>query len=437
MNHNDLGVMTQMDILTTIGVSVFMIIVALVFMILTTTTGKVRAIVAALILLVFDAAVFIGLNDACSAAAGKGGPKGYLGELLIHLPTWTRTVIMLGLLIFAWVKLIIMIKYISKHITPFSISEALDAMPQGIAYSTEDGQVLQINTTFEDLAFRTSGRVMNNARIFWDDLRDGNVLEGIVVEPGDDMVVTYPEGDTWIFSNSVIEEGVAPFEFRQLQVVDATKERILFNELDAEAHQLSKMNHRLRNYNNVVDQTIREEELLETKMRVHDNMGAALIAAKMFIMNDDSPVTASEVLFQWEGDMALIREEPLKEQQETSQIKRLEDAAKFLGIDLQLVGEMPSNFAVMNLICTGIQECMTNAIQHAEATQMYVVIGKEANEYQVSFSNNGKPVEGEIKEGSGMTILREHAEKMGATMEYKKGLRFNLVLHIPLPEKDV
>ena len=91
----------------------------------------------------------------------------------------------------------------------------------------------------------------------------------------------------------------------------------------------------------------------------------------------------------------------------------------------------------MQLICLGIQECMTNAIQHAEATQMYVAISKDDLEYQVSFSNNGKPVVGEIKEGSGMTILRESAEKLGATMEYKESLRFNLILHIPLPEKDV
>ena len=437
MQEYQYGNLEQLDVVTILLVATFMILVSLSFLIRTFTTGKVKAMIPATLLLVLDLAVFVGLNDACAAATGYGEPRGRLGEIFINLTPGARAFIMLGLLAFAWIKLIIIMKYIEQNITPFSVSEALDAMPQGVLYCTEDGQILQINKAFDDLAFRTVGAAVDDAEFFWNSVKEGNIKEGIKVKQGEKMVVTYPEGDTWIFSSDDIDGPPAPFPFKQLHLVDATREQAILNELDMETEQLSKMNSRLRNYNNVVDQTVREEELLATKMRVHDNMGATLIAAKMLILNDDSPVTPEEVLYQWEADMVLIREEPLKEQQQTSQIKRLEDAAKFLGIELQLIGEMPSNYAVMNLICTGIQECMTNAIQHAEATQMYVTITKQEDEYEVSFSNNGKPVEGEIKEGSGMTILREHAEKLGAVMEYRNSVRFNLILHIPLPEKDM
>ena len=80
---------------------------------------------------------------------------------------------------------------------------------------------------------------------------------------------------------------------------------------------------------------------------------------------------------------------------------------------------------------------MTNAIQHAGADQMYVTIAKDDVKYIVNYSNNGITPKYPIKEGGGLKLLRETADKMGATIEYGKGKFFSLTLTIPRPGSDI
>ena len=137
------------------------------------------------------------------------------------------------------------------------------------------------------------------------------------------------------------------------------------------------------------------------------------------------------MLLEWKKDLSLLREEA-KDEAAPTQVDRLIDAATHFGIDLQIIGDMPEDADVMNLICVGIQECMTNAIQHADADQMYVTINKNELAYEVTYSNNGDAPSKPIAEGGGLSILRQAAEKMDATMSYPESKHFTLRLNIPV-----
>ena len=194
---------------------------------------------------------------------------------------------------------------------------------------------------------------------------------------------------------------------------------------------MARMNRRLREYNHIVDETVRKEELLEAKKRVHDNMGTALLAARAFILNDNSPVAGEELLQQWERDMVLLREEA-EADEAVDPIQRYRDAAEYLGVELQFMGELPEDKGIQTLIGTGIQECLTNTVQHTDATQLYVTVVDDGEEYTASFSNNGSFTPGEvIKEGGGLTLIRNSAEKFGAVMEVETGQQYRVILRIP------
>ena len=57
--------------------------------------------------------------------------------------------------------------YRSKNITPDAIQQAIDALPEGVAISSEDGTVRLSNLRINNLSRAMTGKVLTNAREFW------------------------------------------------------------------------------------------------------------------------------------------------------------------------------------------------------------------------------------------------------------------------------
>ena len=429
----------------------FMIGVALVLMgafslIMIATTLVPRTIYIAIGLFVFDIVVYHTVYEVSKAAYIKDTFDTPLGYWFGNLQPVYRWIVMILLLAIGVLRTIWFYRNMKTTITQFAVGDILDLMPLGIAFSTEFGQVMQANKTITDLSYEMTGEVLTNETVFWNQVKTGKLKSGKPIkrerlelqetesQESDTQAIEMPDGAIWLFAKSNIECDMGIVS--QIIAVDATKEEALVRELDNSNEQLRDMNKRLRRYHEEVDDTVRSEELLEAKMRVHDKMGETLLAAKMYLTNDESPVTGEAVLKSWEQDLVLLREEP-KTEEGPKQVERFMNAAKHLGMDLQIIGDMPENREVMNLICVGIQECMTNAFQHAEADQMYVTIFRDDFAYTVDYSNNGKTPAYPIKEGGGMKLLRETAEKMGATMKYGDGRHFRLTMEIPRPDNDL
>ena len=405
-----------------------LVLVGVYCMIMFATTHLTKVIAVGVIPFVADIAVFNGVYDVCSSMAGRGEMKTDIGLLIANMPTTMRLSLMCLLMFSGILRLRAVRRTIKSNITEFSIAESLDKMPMGIAFTGDDGMVFQSNNMIHDLCYRILGNTLVDGEKAWARIVNGDIAEGMVFQGGETPMITTPEGQVWMFSRTPVHSEIA--DINQIVAVNATREQQIVTELEEKTVQLADMNKRLRNYNNIVDDTIRREELLAAKMRVHDNMGEVLLATKVLLSNDKGPATPEGVLLEWKKDLSLLREEA-KDEAAPTQVDRLVDAAQHLGIDMQILGNMPEDEDVTNLICVGIQECMTNAIQHADADQMYVTIQENEMEYEVSYSNNGDAPERPIAEGGGLSILRQAADKMDAYMYYPEARNFTLVLKIP------
>jgi len=398
-------------------------------MIMFATTHLTKVIAVGVVPFIADIAVFHGVYDVCCAMAGRGEIRGDIGLLIANMPTTMRLSLMCLLMFSGILRLSAVRRTIKSNITEFSIGESLDSMPMGIAFTGDEGMVFQSNRMIQDIYFRITGETFSDGDEAWSRIVNGELVEGMKFKAGETPMVTTPEGQVWMFSRTPIHSEIA--DINQLIAINATREQQIVTELEEKTAQLADMNKRLRNYNNIVDDTIRREELLAAKMRVHDNMGEVLLATKVLLTSDKGPATPEGVLLGWKKDLSLLSEEARDEAAPT-QVDRLIEAAKHFGMDLQFVGEIPDDEAVTNLICVGIQECMTNAIQHADADEMYVNINKTDKEYEVIYSNNGDAPEQPVSEGGGLSILRQAAEKMDAVMDYPEGEHFMLRLRIPV-----
>lgn len=405
-----------------------LVLVGIYCMIMFATTHLTKVIAVGVIPFIADILVFNGIYDVCSAMAGRGEMISDVGLLIASMPTTMRLSLMCLLMFSAILRLRAVRRTIKSAITEFSIGESLDTIPMGIAFAGDDGIVFQSNNMIQDLCYRILGTTLVDGDKAWTRIVNGDIAEGMKFQGGETPMITTLDGQVWMFAKTPVHSEIADID--QIVAVNATREQQIVTELEEKTEQLADMNKRLRNYNNIVDDTIRREELLAAKMRVHDNMGEVLLSTKVLLSHGKGPVTPEGVLLNWKKDLSLLREEA-KDEAAPTQIDRLVDAAQHLGVDLQILGNMPEDDEVANLICVGIQECMTNAIQHADADQMYVTIQENDMEYEVSYSNNGTAPEHPFSEGGGLSILRQAAEKLDAYMYYPESRTFTLVLKIP------
>lgn len=406
------------------------------------TTFVKRIIITSVLNFLLDLFIFLTIMDSCRLTSGRGEPKSIPGIYFAQVPDAIRMVMLAIIFAFCMMRLFKVIKIQSTTITQFSVGDALEEIPQGVAIYGDEGIILQSSSAMDKLAYDVTGEMFLDGDKFWERIRKGDVSPGIEFKGGEDPVITKEDKTSWMFKYSPMKSAIG--DLKQIIAVDITDEQKLLRELEEENGKLKGMNERLRKYNIMVDDTIRREELLAAKMRVHDQMGEELLAARMYIENDKSPLDGPAVYDRWKQNLNLLMQEAKIETEEKkdekieaaklqvrNQIDRLMKAAEHLGIELQLAGDMPEDFDVMQLICVGIQECMTNAIQHANATQLFVVISQTMDEYIVRYSNNGDPVKLPIKEGGGLKLFRQSAEKNGATIEYVESTRFNMILTIP------
>lgn len=92
----------------------------------------------------------------------------------------------------------------------------------------------------------------------------------------------------------------------------------------------------------------------------------------------------------------------------------------------------PSENTVGEVLVSAIRECMTNAVRHAGAKELYVHITGDENTAAAVITNNGAVPNGEITFGSGLTSLQVRIENCGGTMRVKHSPQFELTVSIPL-----
>ena len=108
------------------------------------------------------------------------------------------------------------------------------------------------------------------------------------------------------------------------------------------------------------------------------------------------------------------------------------NAAYSLGIKVSLDGTFPEDAVVKEIFLSVIRECMTNAVRHAGAKELYVRLVCSNHTAAVSVTNSGAVPAGNIVEGGGLTSLRILVKKSGGTMEIKTVPGFELTVSVPV-----
>lgn len=150
-----------------------------------------------------------------------------------------------------------------------------------------------------------------------------------------------------------------------------------------------------------------ERELLQSKVKIHDDMNVLLISTMNSIENYDES-EAKRVSAMWkEGVLELQRDTaPYRK----NPLETLESLAESLGIALEFSGVFPDKNENVGMLITAASECMVNAIRHAGAKTVFI----NSTESGFTITNDGNPPACEITEGGGLSNIRSRAEKINA-----------------------
>ena len=299
------------------------------------------------------------------------------------------------------------LRYRSNTITRSSIKEGVDKISSGLCFYVEGGRLILCNSRMNALCHAIVGRDLQNAELFWQILSGGEVRPGVErLSFGSYPNFHLPDGTVWTFAREELEG------FYQLTAANTTQQQALTDELCEKNLDLAALNLRLRKYGENVDELARAKERLETKVRIHGELGQALLAARRYLVDENAQEPPLDI---WRRNIAMLRKE-MEAKKAEDPLTILQKAAASAGVQLEIHGQLPEESEYRQFFLVAASEALTNAVFHAGAKTLRIELTEAESQWKMRFTNDGTKPEKPITEGGGLGSLRRKAESIGASM---------------------
>ena len=106
----------------------------------------------------------------------------------------------------------------------------------------------------------------------------------------------------------------------------------------------------------------------------------------------------------------------------------LRNAAKAIGMQVHVNGQLPKNVQQRKLIAAVGAETLTNAVRHAGAKQLWIDMEDTENAYLIRYTNDGTEPTATVTEGGGLSTARRKIEAAGGQMKLETEPRFTLTI---------
>lgn len=310
-------------------------------------------------------------------------------------------------------------RFQKSTITRSSIREGVDKIASGLCFYTPGGRLILSNSRINELCHVIVGRDLQNAELFWQILSGGEVKGDVQrLSFGSYPHFRLPNGSVWTFAREELDGCF------QLTAADTTLQQALTDELREKNLDLAALNLRLRKYGENVDELARTKERLETKVRIHSELGQALLATRRYLLDQDAQQPPLDI---WRRNIAMLRKE-MESKKSEDPLKILEKAAQSAGVKLVIRGRLPDRGEYRQFFLTAASEALTNAVFHADAKTLYIDLRENGSCWSMRFTNDGTNPKGPVTEGGGLGSLRRKAESIGAGMIVESMPKFVLTI---------
>lgn len=319
----------------------------------------------------------------------------------------------------------------SNHISPISVKEAIDSMPAGVCSFRPDGRLLLVNRAMESFGRKVTGNVITDGAGFERCLAYGSLMPGCSrVELGGKQFILTDDGNAYSVSTQYIknEDEV----IRLLTVSDMTEEYRKHTDLLEYQNKVRELNERLTKYNSEIVALTSDREVLNAKVKIHDEMGSGLLAIKHYLKTGGTVEERENIIERLRRNIAFLQHAP--QENVIDEYSLMIGTAGELGVFIEVEGELPQEEPMKHIVATAIHECLTNTLRHAKGDRISVYVSESGDEVEVTLKNNGIQPEEEIVERGGLASLRTLTEQSGGKMTVLSVPEFAVVLSLPKGE---
>lgn len=418
----------QLQILCCIGILLWL--TGTIYLLLQTFRAKVSIIQRLFVSIccIIAICIFQGVSDAADYAPLTSGYSP-LAQIVRAVPV---IVLFAGIVVLCGSELFYALHLyrISQHqLSPDCVKESMDALPDGIAFATETGTLLLANLKMQQICAQLTGSSLMNLHHFWNKLLLHSRCYTAQQEAVDDMLVIETlDGTIWNFQkkNCVLERKTVV----ELTACDVTTQYHLQQELKRHNNKLLAVNQRLRRLEQDVEQVTREQELLDAKMKLHDNLGKMLLVYRSYERRQPSQQDRKKLLSLWKQTISILKQEGTVGNE--TDWSALLQTAQHLGVDIQLEGDLPADIAIQELFIAAVKEALTNTVKHAEGNILYIRVSEPTSSYiTIRICNNGEAPCRTIIESGGLANLRKNIEQAGGSMIIESLPTFQMTLRLP------
>ena len=424
---------------------------------------------------VLTAAVFIVLQSMAdvSLCANEADPRFSFPAVILKDVPWIMVALVIVVIFAAEVLCLVAVNRAGRDkLSPGSVKESLDALPDGVCFFSEDGRILLSNRRMQHISSDITGIGILNGEKLWRCIEEKSVKTDV----SDGLVIFTSDSKVWNVRRSEIEaEGN---RINEIVALDVTEQYELRRELEERNERLNSVNERLRIFSRDMSRLTAEKELLDAKIKVHDDLGRSLLAFRAYLTAEPPKRDRSKLLPLWRYVISVMKKETVPSEEWDA----IEKTAESLHIQIEINGDLPAGLAdlpvnqfgdlpagladlpagladlpvsgeVRSAIMAAIRECLTNTARHARGDRLFVLIKCGAEQgadhastsgsssasgtapcddaphgIRIEITNNGRAPLVPIQEAGGLSNLRHMVEREGGIMTIESSPQFLLRL---------
>ena len=310
-----------------------------------------------------------------------------------------------------------------------SIKQALDMLPSGICYFAPSGRVKLCNRQMNSLFHTISQGDLQTLAELQDALSDCDACSGVIRLSWERQTYLFPDGKAWRYRQSEVKASDGA-TYTEAVFSDITE---LYNknlELKAQIKQLNAISRELKWLSDNALILTREKEVLSAKTKLHDDMGAGLIAIRHILHHNRTEEEANAMDLFRQAVSAIKYDNAYPRGR--SELDRFLHDAEAIGIKVNLSGDLPEQEELRHVMILAMRECLTNSVRHAGATTIHITAEKKGDSVSVKITNDGRSPETEVVPKGGLHNLYRHIIDLGGTMEIQSKPSFALTVVLPV-----
>lgn len=320
------------------------------------------------------------------------------------------------------------------------IKKAIDSYPGGICFSALDGRVVLVNEKMNRLVLELTGHTILNAKAAWEEFTnfasngkaEKLTQSWLPKDPGNESIhqqlfFRFSDSSVWRFELRFLDSDTV-----QIEAAEITELYRLSEELYENTIRLQEMQKRQKTLLDSIVEVNLNKEILAAKMHIHDELGHCLLATTKAITEDSLAENADVLRESWNStihdfsNISTVWTVP-----NSSLQSELMQVAELIGCKVVFLGEQPKSRKALQLLYAAVREALTNAVRHADATELIVKIEQDEKSYHIEISDNGGVTVSKITEGNGLSALRQRLEQEGASLKVLCENSVSLIVDIP------